>query len=108
MHAPGQPIPTVVIPEISERTSGTWSIWRISFESSSGREQNFLSVFVSDDGKSYAATARLVWEKVIASSFSFGKGSFQAGEEAIQSYQASRGGGRASRIRRVRKHCRPS
>ncbi len=41
--APGQPLPGVEIPGISDKVSGVWSLWRISLQTSEGREQRVLA-----------------------------------------------------------------
>ncbi len=90
VHAPGQPVPSVVIPEISERTSGTWSLWRVALSTPSRREQRFLPVFMSDEGRSFSATARLVWDHVIALQAPSRPGPVLSGSDAIRLYEASR------------------
>jgi len=65
VFAPGQPIPSVVIPDVSDKTAGVWSLWRISLHTSGGREQRFLALFVSDDGRVFGPTARTIWDRLI-------------------------------------------
>ena len=63
--APGQPIPAVMLPGISDKVAGVWSLWRISLQSGDERVQRVLPVFVSDDGRSLAPTARAIWDNLI-------------------------------------------
>ncbi len=65
VFAPGQPIPSVVVPDVSDKTSGVWSLWRISLHTAGGREQRFLALFVSEDGRVFGPTARTIWDRLI-------------------------------------------
>ena len=65
VFAPGQPIPSVVVPEVSDKTSGMWSLWRISLHTAGGREQRFLPLFLSEDGRVFGPTARTIWDRLI-------------------------------------------
>jgi hypothetical protein len=65
IFAPGQPIPSVVVPDVSDKTSGIWSLWRISLHTGGGREQRFLPLFVSEEGRVFSPTARTIWDRLI-------------------------------------------
>ncbi len=65
VFAPGQPIPFVVVPDVSDKTSGIWSLWRISLHTAGGREQRFHAIFLAEDGRAFGPTARTVWERLI-------------------------------------------
>jgi superfamily II DNA or RNA helicase len=91
VFAPGQPIPTIQVPDVSDKTSGFWSLWRISLHTSGGREQRFLALFLAEDGRVFGPTARTIWERLI----DLPKGLSQAGEEisgsaAMDAFDASR------------------
>jgi hypothetical protein len=70
IHAPGQPIPSITVPDVSDKTSGIWSLWRVSLDTPQRRDIRYVPVFLSDDGRSFATTARIVWDRVIALDFS--------------------------------------
>ena len=91
VFAPGQPIPSVVIPDVSDKTTGVWSLWQISLHTAGGREQRFLALFVSDDGRVFGPTARTVWDRLI----DLPAGLSQAADDlsdapALRAYDASR------------------
>lgn len=91
VFAPGQPIPSIVIPDVSDKTSGMWSLWRISLHSAGGREQRFVSLFLTEDGRVFGPTARTVWDRLI----DLPSGLSHAGEElsgkvAVEAFDASR------------------
>jgi hypothetical protein len=65
IFAPGQPIRSVVVPDVSDKTSGIWSLWRISLNAGGSREQRFVALFVSDDGRVFGPTARTIWDRLI-------------------------------------------
>jgi hypothetical protein len=77
IFAPGQPIPTILVPDVSNKTSGFWSLWRISLHTAGGREQRFLALFLAEDGRVLGPTARTIWERLI----DLPDGLSQAGEE---------------------------
>lgn len=90
VFAPGQPIPTILVPDVSDKTSGIWSLWRISLHTASGREQRFLALFLAENGRVFGPTARSIWERLI----DLPKGLSQAGEEisgstAVNAFYAS-------------------
>jgi SNF2 family DNA or RNA helicase len=91
IFAPGQPIPSVVVPDVSDKTSGIWSLWRISLHTGGGREQRFLPLFVSEEGRVFSPTARTIWDRFI----DLPDGLSQATEElsgltAAEAFDASR------------------
>ncbi len=63
--APGMPVPVVQITGVSERISGTWSLWRISLGARSSQESRLLPLFLADGGKSLPPTARTVWDRLL-------------------------------------------
>lgn len=63
--APGNPIPSVVLPEISDKVAGLWSLWRITLEGGGNRAVRVLPLFVSDDGRVLGPTARVVWDRLL-------------------------------------------
>jgi superfamily II DNA or RNA helicase len=91
IFAPGQPIPTIFVPEVSDKTSGFWSLWRIGLQTTGGRQQRFLVLFLAEDGRVLVPTARTIWERLIDQPVGLG----QAGEEvsgpaAADAFDASR------------------
>lgn len=91
IFAPGQPIPTILVPEVSDKTSGIWSLWRISLHTARGREQRFLALFLAENGRVFGPTARSIWERLI----DLPKGLSQAGDgisgsTALDAFDASR------------------
>ena len=63
--APGLPLATVDLPGISEKVGGLWSLWRVTLETSEGKTQRILPVFVSDEGRVLNPTARAVWDRLL-------------------------------------------
>ena len=91
VFAPGQPIPSVVIPEVSDKTTGVWSLWRISLHTLGGREQRFLALFVSEDGRVFGPTARTIWDRLIDLPIGLHQAADKlSGAPALQAYEASR------------------
>lgn len=63
--APGQPLASVEIPGVSDKVAGIWSLWRVALQTEEGRQQRVLPVFLSDDGRTLAPTARVVWDRLL-------------------------------------------
>lgn len=90
-HAPGQPIYPVILPGVSDKVSGFWSLWRISLPKPAERRQNLLAVFISDDGRTLTPTASMVWDGLIDGPDGLHiSGAPLAGAAAFDAYTASR------------------
>jgi hypothetical protein len=90
-HAPGQPIYPVLVPGVSDKVSGFWSLWRIGLPSPAERRQHLLAVFISDDGRTLTPTARTVWDGLIEGPDGLQvKGAPLTGAAAWDAYTASR------------------
>jgi len=63
--APGQPLAAAAIPGVSDKVGGVWSLWRVALRTDEGCEQRLLPLFLSDDRRMLAPTARTVWERLI-------------------------------------------
>ena len=91
VFVPGQPTPSIVFPDVSDKISGFWSLWRISLHTVGGREQRFLAIFLAEDGRVFGPTARTIWERLI----DIPNGLRESGEKisgraAIDAFDASR------------------
>jgi superfamily II DNA or RNA helicase len=65
-YAPGQPIPVVAIPGISDEVQGVWSLWRITIAAMHFSRQKIMTLLMADNGKVYVPTARHVWDQLLA------------------------------------------
>ena len=65
LFAPGQPLGAVKLDGISDKVSGIWSLWRIGLRTQESRSHRIMPLFVSDDGRVLAPTARAVWDRLI-------------------------------------------
>jgi SNF2 family DNA or RNA helicase len=64
--APGQPIPVVSIPGLSEEVHGVWSLWRIAISSTQWNRRRILPLFLADNGTVYMQTAKHIWDQLLA------------------------------------------
>lgn len=64
--APGQPIPIVSIPGLSEEVQGVWSLWRIAIATMERNHRRIMPLFLADNGMVYMQTARHVWDQLLA------------------------------------------
>ena len=65
---PGQPVPIVSIPGLSEEVQGVWSLWRIAIATMEWNRQRIMPLFLSDNGMVYMPTARHVWDQLLSAS----------------------------------------
>ena len=63
--APGTQIAQVVIPGVSDKVGGFWSLWRVGLSTFEGREQRVLPIFVTAEGQILGPTARVVWDRLV-------------------------------------------
>ena len=63
--APGQPLVAVLLEGISDKVAGTWSLWRIALRARNRCSHRMMPLFVSEEGRLLAPTARAVWDRLI-------------------------------------------
>jgi len=64
-YVPGIPLPTLQIDGLPSTVSGSWSLWEIRLASTQGERKRYQPVFVTDDGRSFAPTARRIWDLLL-------------------------------------------
>lgn len=64
--APGQPVPIVSIPGLSDEIHGLWSLWRIAITTMEWNRRRIMPIFLADNGMVYMPTARNVWDQLLA------------------------------------------
>ena len=64
-YAPGMQVAHVVVPGVSDKVVGFWSLWRVGLSTFDGREQRVLPIFVTPDGQTLGPTARAVWDRLV-------------------------------------------
>ena len=64
--APGQPVPIVAIPGLSDEVQGVWSLWRIAIATMEWNRRRIMPLFLADNGMVYMPTARHVWDQLLA------------------------------------------
>ena len=62
---PGQPVPVVAIPGISDEIRGLWSLWRIAISTMEWNRRRIMPLFLADTGEIYLPTARHVWDQLL-------------------------------------------
>lgn len=66
--APGQPVPVVSVPGLSNEVQGIWSLWRIAITTVEWSRRRFMPLFLADHGMVYMPTARHVWDQLLTTS----------------------------------------
>lgn len=64
-YSPGQTMPAIVFPGISDRVGGFWSLWRIGLDAGGDSFSRYAGVFVTDEGRGLLPTARTIWDRLI-------------------------------------------
>jgi hypothetical protein len=91
VFAPGQPIPSIIVPDVSDKTSGIWPLWRISLHTIGGREQRFHALFLTEDGRVFGPTARTIRDRLIDLPSGLSHANGEISETlAVDAYEASR------------------
>jgi hypothetical protein len=80
----GEPIPIFAASGLPRSVDGTWSLWMLRLSSFDFNRARVFPVFVSRDGKSYATTARHVWERL--PSLDLKLSGWTTGQESLQQY----------------------
>jgi len=63
--APGQPIPVITLPGLAPEIMGFWSLWRISISTADWNRRRTMPLFLADDGRVFAPTARHIWDQLL-------------------------------------------
>lgn len=64
LHPPYQ-TGSVELTDVPEGIEGTWSLWEVRLEPGGKRDRRTFPVFITDDGKSLAPTARMLWDRFL-------------------------------------------
>jgi hypothetical protein len=62
---PGMPLPLVQVEGLPPTVSGVWSLWEVRLSSANGERKRYQPVFVTQDGRSFAPTARRIWDLLV-------------------------------------------
>jgi SNF2 family DNA or RNA helicase len=63
--APGQPVPVITFPGLAPEIMGFWSLWRISISTADWNRHRIMPLFLADDGRVFAPTARHIWDQLL-------------------------------------------
>ena len=61
----GQPLPIIRIAGLPDTVQGVWSLWEISLSAEGFSRRRFLTVFVTDDGRTFVPTAKRIWDLLL-------------------------------------------
>ncbi len=69
---PGQRIPVITLPELSQEIKGVWSLWQIALlpggsadPPTDWKHKRFMALFLLDDGKVLIPTAKHIWDLLL-------------------------------------------
>ncbi len=65
VFAPGQPLPGIALDGISDKVTGTWSLWKIALRTAESRALRILPLFMSDESRVLAPTARAILDRLV-------------------------------------------
>ncbi|NDY41985.1 DEAD/DEAH box helicase [Dissulfurirhabdus thermomarina] len=63
--APGQSVPVITLPGLAPEIMGFWSLWRISISTADWNRRRIMPLFLADDGRVFAPTARHIWDQLL-------------------------------------------
>jgi hypothetical protein len=63
--APGQRVPVITLPGLAPEIVGFWSLWRISISTADWNRRRIMPLFLADDGRVFAPTARHIWDQLL-------------------------------------------
>jgi len=63
--APGQPVPVIMLPGLAPEIRGFWSLWQISISTTDWNRHRIMPLFLSDEGRVFAPTARHIWDQLL-------------------------------------------
>ena len=84
---PGMPIPTLRFSSLPANLVGVWSLWEISIVTQDRQKRRMLPLFVHDDGRVLAPTARFLWEQLCLEPWSVDQAA-TANEEVFRKTEA--------------------
>ena len=61
---PGMPIPALRFSSLPSGITGLWSLWEICIVTQDRQRRRMMSLFVHEDGRMLAPTARFLWEQL--------------------------------------------
>ena len=61
---PGMPVPALRFPSLPANIAGLWSLWEIGIVTQDRQKRRMLPLFIHDDGRVLAPTARYLWEQL--------------------------------------------
>ena len=63
-YVSGMPVPRVRFSSLPGNLSGIWSLWEVSIVTQDRQKRRMMPLFVHDDGRMLAPTARFLWEQL--------------------------------------------
>lgn len=64
--AQGQPIPRIEVSGLPGEVRGFWALWRVTIYTLDWNRHRVLPLFLNDDGRTFAPTARFIWDQLLA------------------------------------------
>ena len=83
----GQPLPLVRITGLPDTVNGVWSLWEVNLSAEGFSRRRFLTVFVTDDGRTFMPTAKRIWDLLLTEQL--GIKALTPMEDSVSSFDAS-------------------
>ena len=61
----GRPVPVIRLADLPPQIRGTWSLWRVAVEGGGQRLVRALPVYIDQEGRSFRASARQLWDRLL-------------------------------------------
>ena len=63
---PGQPIPVVSLPGLSQDLQGFWSLWKIALYTEDWNQYRIMPLFIDDKHRVLIPTSRYIWDRLLS------------------------------------------
>lgn len=83
----GQPLPLVRIAGLPDTVNGVWSLWEVNLSAEGFSRRRFLTVFVTDDGRTFMPTAKRIWDLLLTEQLDIK--ALTPMEDSVSSFDAS-------------------
>ena len=83
----GQLLPAVQIAGLPDTVNGVWSLWEINLSAEGFSRRRFLTIFVTDDGRTFMPTAKRIWDLALTEKLEIK--ALTAMEDSVRGFDAS-------------------
>ena len=80
-------LPTAQIAGLPDTVNGVWSLWEVNLSAEGFSRRRFLTIFVTDDGRTFMPTAKRIWDLALTEQIEIK--ALTAMEDSVRAFDAS-------------------